>query len=129
MPRFIAARNPSRGASIREVLFVWMALVEKQQCALKELIDFLFADFMRGEQTLKVEFRKPAAAHFGRKKFPQAAGFDGSQRADFFEHHAPQRILKNNGIEQFADFRPRSTFDQHGTKEPQRISLEVRPVR
>jgi len=105
-----------------------MALVEKRQCALKELIDLFFGDLVRGEEPVEIEFREPTIGHAGRKKCPQAPRFDGSQRADFFKHHALQRILKNSGIEQFADFQPGSALDQHRAEEPQGVSLQLRSI-
>lgn len=105
-----------------------MALVEKRQCALKELIDLFFGDFVRREEPVKIELRKTSVGYASRKKFAQAARFDGTECADFFKHHALQRILKNGGIEQFADFQPGSAFDQHRAEEPQRVPLQLRPV-
>jgi len=104
---------PEKGWSIREVVFVRMALIEKCECALKELIDFFFRDLVRREESVQIKLRKTAIRYARGKKFPQAAGFDGSQSANLLEHNAPLGILKNSGIEQFADFQPRPALDQH----------------
>ncbi len=80
---------------------------------------------MRREEFLQIKLWKSAISHARGKKLPQAAGFGGSQRANFFEDHAPQWILKNRGIEQPANLQARARFDQHRAKEPQGVALEL----
>jgi hypothetical protein len=116
------------GWLICELFFVGMAQVKELQGTLEELVDFIFADFVGSQQCVKIEIREAAIGHAGGKKFPQAARLDGAERADFFEYHAAERILKDTGIEQFADFRPRAGLNQHGAKKTQRIPLEERPA-
>ena len=116
------------GPLIHETSLVWMAEVEELQGALKELIDLLFRDLVRGEQFVQVEVGKSAIGHTRRQKFPQAPRIDGSQLADFFENHAMQRIIKHDGIEQFADFRARPALDQHRAKKSQGVFLQLKFV-
>ena len=67
------------------VFLVGMAQVEELQCALEELVDFVFADFVRREQSVKIEIRETAIGNACGKKFPQAARLDGAEPANFFE--------------------------------------------
>jgi len=46
--------------------------------------------------------------------------------ANLFEDSAPQRILKDAGIEQATDFAARSALNQDRAQEAQRISFEQR---
>jgi hypothetical protein len=55
------------------VFFVGMAQVEQLQSALEELIDFIFADFVRREQGVKIEIREAAIGHASRQKCAQTA--------------------------------------------------------
>jgi hypothetical protein len=116
------------GWLVRESFFVGMAQVEQLQSALEELIDFRFADFVRREQGVKIEIGKAAIGHAGRQQFAQAARLDGTERANFLENHTAERVLKNTGIKQFADFGPRSTLNQHGAEKTQGIPFEERPL-
>src|SRR5438309_7922445 len=80
-----------------------MAEIEKLQRALKKLVDLFFADFVWSEEFVQVEVWKAAVGHARRQEFPQAAGIDRSQLAYFFKHHTLQRIVKDAGVEQFAN--------------------------
>jgi hypothetical protein len=106
--------------------FVWLAEVEKLQRALKEMVDFLFTHFAWSEQLLQVEVREAAVGDTGWQEFPQAAGIDGSQLADFFEDHALQRVFKHTGIEQLANLHARPALDQHRAEKAQRVFLQLK---
>src|SRR2546421_12442828 len=81
--------------------FVGMTEIEKLQGALKKLIDLFFADFAWGQQFVQIEVWESAIRHPGRQKFPQAAGFNRSPVADFFEHPALQAGPKDTVLKQF----------------------------
>jgi hypothetical protein len=118
----------SWGSLIRELFFVGIAEVEELQSALEELIDFIFADFVRRKQGAQIEIGEAAIGDAGRQKFAQATRLDGTESANLFEYHAAQRILEDSGIEQFADFGPRAALNQHRAKKAQGIPLEERPA-
>src|SRR6266404_9336429 len=106
--------------------FVGMTEIEKLQRARKKLIDLFFADFARGEQFVQIEVRESAIRHPGRQKFPQAAGFNGSQVANFLEHRALQGVPKDARIKQLAELNARPALDQHRAKKPQSVSLQLK---
>ena len=108
--------------------FVGMTEIEKLQRALKKLTDLFFADFARGEQFVQVEVRESAICHSRRQEFPQAAGFNGSQIADFLEHRALQGVPKDTGIKQLAELNARPALDQHRAKKPKSVSLQLKSV-
>ena len=101
-----------------------MAQIEKLQGAFEELIDFFFADFLGGKEGVKIEVGKTARGDARGKKLAQAAGIDGAELANLLEDHAPQRILKNAGIKQPADFAARSPLNQDRTQEAEGISFK-----
>ena len=103
-----------------------MAAIEKVQCTLKELRDLFFADFARGQQFVQIEVRKSAIRYPGRKEFAQAAGFNGSQIANFLEHRALQGVPKNTGVKQLAELNARPALDQHRAKKAQSVSLQLK---
>ncbi len=106
--------------------FVGMTEIEKLQRTLKKLIDLFFADFARGEQFVQIEVSEPTIRHPGRQKFPQVAGFNRSQVADFFEHRALQGVPKDTRIKQFAELNARPALDQHRAKKAQSVSLQLK---
>jgi hypothetical protein len=77
------------------------------------------------EEIVQVEVRKPAVGYKRGKEFPQAARFDSAQRANLFEDYAPQRIVKNTGIEQSANLQACAWLQQHRAKEAQRVALQL----
>src|SRR5438046_2582922 len=105
--------------------FVVMTKIEKLQRTLKKLIDLFFADFARGEQFVQIEVWESAIRHSGRQKFPQAAGFNRSQVANFLEHRALQGVPKDTGIKQLAELNARPALDQHRAKKAQSVSLQL----
>jgi hypothetical protein len=105
-----------------------MAHVEKFESALEELVDFRFANFVRSEKRVKVKVRKAAISDARGEKFAEAAGFDGAERANFFEDDAAKRILKNGSVEQPANFGAGTAFDEHGTQEAQSVAFQKVPT-
>src|SRR5438477_35443 len=103
-----------------------MAEIEKLQRALKKLVDLFFADLVWSEEFVQVEVWKAAVGHTRRQEFPQAAGINRSQLADFFKHHALQRIVKDAGVEQFANLNARSALDQHRAQKAQGVFLKLK---
>ena len=101
-----------------------MAQIEKLQGAFKKLVDFFFADFLGGEESLEVEVGKTANGDASGKKLAQAAGIDGAELADLLEDDAAQRILKDARIERPADFAARSPLNQDRTQEAEGIPFE-----
>src|SRR5437667_146151 len=89
---------------VPDIFFARMAQIEKLQGAFKKLVDFFFADFLGGQEGVEVEVGKTASGDAGGKKLAQAAGIDRAQLANLLEDDAAQRILKNSGIKQPADF-------------------------
>jgi hypothetical protein len=101
-----------------------MAQIEKLQGAFKKLVDFFFADFLRGEESVEVEVGKTASGDASGKKLAQAAGIDGAELADLLEDDAAQGILKHARIEQPADFAARPPLNQDRTQEAEGIPFE-----
>ena len=101
-----------------------MAEVKKFQSAFKELIDLLFADFVRRKKGVQIKVPEVAAGHARWQELAEAARIDGAEFANLLEDHAVQRILKNMRIEEFADFAARSSFNQYRAQETQRISFQ-----
>src|SRR5690349_23821964 len=101
-----------------------MAQIEQLQRALKELVDFFFSDFLRGEEGLQVKIGKAAIRNSRRQQLPQTPRINGAQFANFLENHAAQRVLKHAGIEQPANLPARPTLDQDRTQEAQRVSFK-----
>ena len=101
-----------------------MTHVQKLKGALEKLIDLSFADLVRGKKRMKIEIRKAAIGDAGGKKFAEAPGFDGTEKANFLEDDAAQRVLKNGSVEQAADFGAGTTFDEHGAQEAQSVALK-----
>src|SRR5689334_1295803 len=113
---------------IMEHFLVRMAQIEELQGAFKELIDLLLADFVRGEEGVKVEIRESAVSDAGREQLAQPAGIDRTELANFFEDYAAQWILKNAWFEQTADLTASSALDQDGAQEAQRVPFQDRPA-
>src|SRR6266849_668468 len=113
------------GWLIRRAFFFRVAEIEELQRNLKKLIDLFSTGFARGQHCVEIEVRKSSIGHARRKKFAQAAGIDGSQRADFFEDHTLQRLFKDTGIEQLANLGARPALDQHRAKKAQRVFLKL----
>ena len=103
-----------------------MAQVKKLERTFEKLIDFGLTDFVWREERVKIEIGKAAIGDARGKEFAEAAGFDGAERANFFEHDAAQRILKNGGIELLADLRASAAFDEHRAQEAQSVAFEKR---
>ena len=105
-----------------------MAEVEKFQSAFKELINLLFADFVRRKKRVQIKIREAAAGHARRQELTEAARIDGAEFANLLEDHAAQGILKNMRIEEFADFAARSAFNQYRAQKTQRILFQERSL-
>ena len=93
-----------------------MTEIEKPERALKQLVNVLFAGFVRGEKFVKIEIRKSSIRYARGKELPQAPRFDGSKLANFLKNNALERVLKNSRIEQMANLQPSPTLDQHRAK-------------
>jgi len=101
-----------------------MAQVEKLKGAFEKLIDFRFADFVGGKKRVKIEIGEAAIGDARGKKLAEAAGLDGTERANFLENDAAKRVLKNGRVEQPANFGAGAAFDQHRAQETQSVALK-----
>src|SRR5258706_391034 len=113
------------GWLVRPAFYVRVAEVEQSQRTFKEIIDFFFIHFVRGEQLSQIEIRETAVGHAGWQKFAQSPRVNRSHVANLFENHPVHGIIKHAGIQQLADLRARPALDQHRAKKAQRIFLEM----
>ncbi|PYT72534.1 MAG: hypothetical protein DMG39_09540 [Acidobacteria bacterium] len=88
-----------------------MTQIEELQGALEELVNLLFADFVRSKKSVKVEVGESAIRNPRWEKLAQAAGLDGTELANLLEDDSPQGILEDVWVEQAADFVASATFD------------------
>ena len=111
--------------SIRELLFVWMAAIEKLQRALEPLRYIFLGGQVGRKKFMKIEDGEAPVGDPPGEKLSKLAGFHAAQSTDLLEDDTLQRILKNCGIEQAANLKARATLEQNGAEQAQCVSLQV----
>jgi len=61
--------------SIRELLFVWMAAIEKLQRALEQLLNIFLGGLVGRKKFMQIEIGEAPVGDPPREKFSQLAGF------------------------------------------------------